>query len=135
MRAENGRVRGAGCHAALDEVQADGRVEGGVRGSGGVEDIACKPPVTGADLDQVKRWAPEQSPHVGELVRQQLTEERSQIGARKKVARATGPPVGAGVISELRMVKRQLHVLRERERPARADPLDDELAERHGVTT
>jgi len=42
---------------------------------------------------------------------------------------------GAGVVPELRMVERQLHVLRERERAARAGPLDDQFAERHGASS
>ena len=133
VRPEGGRLGGPRRRTALDQRQAQRPVEVGAGRRQVVQDVAGQAPAPGARLHQGRRAAGGgQPPHLGELARQQRAEHRSAVDAGKEIARATGPPVGAGVVAELRMVERQVHVLRERQRTLRADPPDDELAERHG---
>jgi len=59
--------------------------------------------------------------HFRQLPLQKLAEQRTGVDAGKKVAGAAGSPVGAGVVTELGMVKRQLHERGHRHRTAFTD--------------
>src|SRR5437667_370328 len=79
-------------------------------------------PSTSAGLDEVERLvASEHGGHFIQLTFKELTEQRTGVDAGQKIARATGSPVGAGVVTELGMVKRQLHERGHRHRTAFTD--------------
>src|SRR5262245_41916481 len=56
--------------------------------------------------------------HLGDLRFEQLAEQGTDVDAGKKIARATRTSGGAGVITELGMVKRELHERGHRQRTA-----------------
>src|SRR5439155_26450029 len=88
----------------------------------GAQDVGRQPAVPGAGLDEVERLvASEHGGHLIQLTFTELTEQRTGVDAGKKIAPATGSPVGAGVVTELGMVKRQLHERGHRHRTAFTD--------------
>ena len=88
---------------------------------------ADEPAVAGACLDEIEGWGltprsgsqtPCRSPHLGESDCEQLAEERADIDAGKKIARAAGSLGRAGVVTELGIVEREVHERGDRERAA-----------------
>ncbi len=65
--------------------------------------------------------APSSVPHLGELDFEKLAEDRADVDAGKKIARAPGSLGGAGVVAELRIVESEVHERGHRERAAVVD--------------
>ena len=63
--------------------------------------------------------------HLGDLDGEQFTEERPDVDAGKKIARASGTAGGAGVVTELWMVEREVHERGHRQRAAFTDDVGD----------
>ena len=61
--------------------------------------------------------------------RNELAEERADVNAREEVALTSGTLRRARVVAELRVIQRQLHELRNRNRSGIADARDDEVGE------
>src|SRR2546427_130024 len=75
--------------------------------------------------DLMHRQRVEQAEHFLDLDFEELAEERTDIDARKKIARAAGSLGRAGVVAELGIVKRQLHERGHRQWTALADALGE----------
>ena len=126
--AERLPLRGSGCGAGFDKVQANGLVERGVALARGAKDIGGQATAAGAGFDEVNvDWQPstvdcrlEQFSHLGHLNCEELAEQRSDIDAGKKIARAARPLGRAGVVAELGIVERQIHERGHRQRGPRA---------------
>ena len=63
--------------------------------------------------------------HLDDLDGEQFTEQRPDVDARKKIARAPGSSGGAGVVAELGMVEREVHERGHGERAAFTDDVGD----------
>ena len=114
--------------ARLHQGQPHCRVQFGMSRFGRVEHVAGELTVAGAGLDEVDLWAPagEQPAHLVELGGQQRAELRADVHARIEVAGASRPPARAGVVAQRRVVQRQLHERRHRQRSTVADAPDDQ---------
>ena len=64
--------------------------------------------------------------HLGELRGQQLAEQWADVDAGKKIARAAGSQGGAGVVTELGIVQREIHERGHGERTAITDEVREE---------
>ncbi len=64
--------------------------------------------------------------HFGELHFEQLAEERSDVDAGKKIARAAGTLGRAGVVTELVVVEREIHERGHREGTALPNQIGDQ---------
>ena len=62
--------------------------------------------------------------HLGDLDLEQVAEQRADVDAGKKIARASGSLGGAGVVAELGVVEREIHERGHRQRAAFADQVD-----------
>src|SRR5262245_50880985 len=89
------------------------------------QDVSRQTAVSCAYFDEIAIWnlecGIENAGHLGELDFEELAEERADVDAGKKIARATGSLVGAGVVAELGMVEREVHERGHRHRAAFAD--------------
>src|SRR5204863_4356368 len=63
--------------------------------------------------------------HFRDLHGEELAEDRADVDAGKKIARAAGSPGRAGVVAELGVVKREIHERGHRHRPAFANHVSD----------
>ena len=134
-------LRGAGGGRLFDEREADGGVEVGVvsrcaasrmsRDSRPLPAPASTRSNRSGGSDPAAVGANADLPHLGELLRQQLAEDRPDVDAGKKIARAPRLLGRAGVVAKLRMVERDLHELREADGAARPDAVGYQLAKRH----
>ena len=114
----------------------------GMAASGGTEDVGGKAAVSGARFDQVehvdrrargnirgllrvpcalRRNRRKNLRHLGDLDLEEVAEHRANVDAGKKIARAAGSLGRAGVITELRVVERELHERGHRQGPAFTD--------------
>ena len=75
--------------------------------------------------------APKDIGHLGELNFQQLAEERPDVDAGKKIARAPGSSGGAGVVAELGMTESEQHIVGNRYRPGSFNFAADQQRQRH----
>ena len=96
--------------AGFDEMNARRAV-----GVGGVafqraQDVGRQPAVAGAGFDEIEILNPDSEVrmlrHFGDLHRQQFAEQRPDVDAGKKIARAARTLGGAGVVTELGVVER-----------------------------
>ncbi len=60
--------------------------------------------------------------HLGDLLGEQLAEQRTDVDAGKKIARASRALDGAGVVAEVGMIERGIHERGHRHGAAFADP-------------
>jgi hypothetical protein len=106
-------LRLPGLGARLDEVESNGVVEGGMSSACGAGDIAGETSVPGAGFDEVEILAAgsgtQNSRHLVQLYFQQLPEQRPDIHAGKKIARAARALGGAGVVTEVDRRARDLN--------------------------
>ena len=65
------------------------------------------------------------SAHLGELDFEQLAEERADVDAGKKIARAAGTLGRAGVVAELGIVEREIHERGHRQGTAFTDQISN----------
>jgi hypothetical protein len=100
-------------------MEPDAVVKRGVAPPGGLQNIGGEPRITGAGFDEIQGWSrAEYLGHFGDLDFQELAEERTDIDAGKKIARATRPLGRAGVITDLGIVERKFHERGHRDWPA-----------------
>src|SRR4051812_49252924 len=109
-------MRRTGRCAGFDEMNADRSIKQAVSRSSSAQDVGRQPSVAGACLHEIKdlwgfgigdwglgcRWwglVSEDLEHLLELQFEQFTEERSDVDARKKIARAARSLGGAGVVT------------------------------------
>ncbi len=103
------RARGG---AGLDQMQVDRFEQGWMALAHRHENVGGEPPVPGARLDEIEgamTRAGEERGHLGDLQFEQLAEQRTDVDAGEKIARAARTLAGAGVVAELGVVQRQLH--------------------------
>src|SRR5262249_39164803 len=112
--------------ADFDQVQANRVVERRVPFAGSAEDVGRQLSIACAGLDQIEMCsrqgrAAKDLVHLRELHLNQLAKQRTDIDARKKIARATGSPDRAGVVTRLWIVERQIHERGHSDRAALTD--------------
>src|SRR6185503_17990688 len=103
-----------GDSAALNQMQPEAIEEGRVTAPNGAQDVGGKPSVAGTGFDEIETGirmggGRQQCRHFGKLNPQKLAEERPDIDAGKKIARASGSLGRAGVVAELGVVESQIH--------------------------
>ena len=94
-------------------MQTDGVVEVGMMRLRRAQDVGGQPPVAGAGFDQVEAGSLKSEirnlKYFGELDFEELAEQRPDVDAGKKIARAAGSLGRAGVVAELGIVEREVH--------------------------
>src|ERR1700704_6428478 len=107
-----------------------------------MQDVGCETAISGACFDEIERRdrrtalaGGEDVCHLGDLSREQLTKDRSDIDAGKKIARAAGSLGRAGIVAQLGMIERQIHERGHREWPAFVNELRDcrDVSSRHST--
>ena len=99
-----------------------------------IHHITGEPAVAGARFHDVEgRGAGrlQHRPHLGQLRRNRLAEQRTDVDAREEVAVASRSLLSARVVAQLGMIQRKLHELGDGQRPARANLRDDVIEQRH----
>ena len=107
-------------------MQAYRVVEGAIARLRRAEDVGGKLSAAGARFDEIESgfgirdsgFSAEQPRHLRELDLEELAEERADVDAGKKIARAARTSGGAGVVAELRIVEGELHERGHRDRAA-----------------
>ena len=125
--AGEGRGMGApGLGAGFDQVKTKPVVQSGMPLARRAEDIGGEPAVARAGFDEIEESARtrramsriENLGHLGDLLFEQVAEQRPDVDAGKKIARASRPLGRAGVVAELGIVKREIHERGHRHRAA-----------------
>src|SRR5258707_2117610 len=94
-------------------------VEGGMILAEGAQEVCGEPSIARTGFDEIEAIGirnPQSA--VRNLNGEQLAEHGPDVDARKKIARAAGTLSGAGVITKLGMVEREVHERGHRERAA-----------------
>ncbi len=133
-------LRGACGGADLDEVETEAIVERGVAPPDRAQDVGRQPAVARAGLDEIERGtrgsglgASRSRGHLERAgLREKLAEERPDVDAGKKIARAARSLGGAGVVADVGVVEREVH---ERGHGQRAAFLDEVSSRRYSFLT
>src|SRR5262245_14346187 len=91
--------------AGFDEMELNRIVEREVARARRAQDVGRQATVAGAGFDEVEGARTQYFAHLGELDFEELAEQRTDVDAGKKIARAARSLGGAGVVAELRVVK------------------------------
>jgi hypothetical protein len=92
----------------------------------GAKNVGREPAVTGAGFDEIEilnsEFGIQNSFHLGDLLREQLAEQRTDVDAGKKIARASRTLNGAGVVTEIGVIQGGIHERSHGDRAALTDP-------------
>jgi hypothetical protein len=108
-------LRGARSGADLDQVESQPFIHCGVVPPNRTQDIRRQPAVSRAGLDEIKSGLGardsglEQSSHFENLLSEKRAEDGSDVDAGKKIARAARSLGGAGVVTDVGIVEREVH--------------------------
>ena len=125
---ERRALRVARGSAGLDEMEPDAIVERRLAEPQRAQNVGGQSAVARPGLEEIETGVGirgsgfEDREHLRELPREQLAEERADVDAGKKIARASRSLGRAGVVTDLGIVKREIHERGHRQQAALLDP-------------